>query len=99
MRTDGVHVNDVVVPPWAKGQSDIHTQREGGGRGDDTDLFCSAIDAQDFTQKCQAALECPHVSENIHHWIDLIFGYKQVGEEAKKVDNGISTPPPLLRSS
>ena len=30
---------------------------------------------------CQA-LECDYVSANLHKWIDLIFGYKQKGEEA-----------------
>jgi len=29
------------------------------------------------------ALEHDFVSANIHHWIDLIFGYKQKGEEAE----------------
>lgn len=36
----------------------------------------------------RAALESDFASENIHHWIDLIFGYKQVGEETEKADNG-----------
>lgn len=26
--------------------------------------------------------ECEHVSSHLHEWIDLIFGYKQRGEEA-----------------
>ncbi|ETO21370.1 hypothetical protein RFI_15833 [Reticulomyxa filosa] len=33
------------------------------------------------------ALESEHVSENLHHWIDLIFGYKQRLPEAKKCHN------------
>lgn len=36
----------------------------------------------------RAALESDFASENIHHWIDLIFRYKQTGEEAEKADNG-----------
>lgn len=28
------------------------------------------------------ALECEQVRSNIHNWIDLIFGYKQTGQNA-----------------
>ena len=48
----------------------------------------NSSDAKDYIQKSRDALECSYVSENIHHWIDLIFGYKQRGEEAWKADNG-----------
>lgn len=40
-----------------------------------------------FVQILRDALESPYVSKNIHHWIDLIFGYKQRGEEAIKANN------------
>ena len=57
----GERVDDVVLPPWAKGDPKL------------------------FIQKNREALECPYVSQNLHHWIDLIFGYKQQGDAA--VDN------------
>jgi factor associated with neutral sphingomyelinase activation len=42
---------------------------------------------QDFVHICRAALESEFVSSNISQWIDLIFGYKQRGEEAETADN------------
>ncbi|XP_061931232.1 protein FAN-like isoform X1 [Apis cerana] len=40
-----------------------------------------------FVQILRNALENDYVSQNLHHWIDLIFGYKQRGIEAEKANN------------
>ena len=40
-----------------------------------------------FISKHREMLESPEISENIHNWIDLIFGYKQKGKEAKRIYN------------
>ncbi|KAJ3259318.1 hypothetical protein HK103_002516 [Boothiomyces macroporosus] len=40
-----------------------------------------------FIKIHRKALESEYVSNNLHKWIDLIFGYKQQGEEAAKALN------------
>ncbi|EFQ90191.1 hypothetical protein PTT_13281 [Pyrenophora teres f. teres 0-1] len=63
LRSDGSTIDNVQLPPWAKGDPAI------------------------FIAKQREALESHHVSQNLHHWIDLIFGYKQRGEAAIEAAN------------
>ncbi|KAJ6241521.1 beige/beach-related [Anaeramoeba flamelloides] len=44
-------------------------------------------DADEFIRMHRQALESDYVSEHLNEWIDLIFGYKQRGEEAIKAKN------------
>lgn len=54
---------------------------------DDVQLPPWAKDAFDFVRIHRLALESEQVSQHLHHWIDLIFGYQQRGDEAVKAAN------------
>ncbi|KAI4319476.1 hypothetical protein MLD38_033068 [Melastoma candidum] len=63
VKQSGEKVDDVILPPWARGSP------------------------REFIRKHREALESDYVSENLHHWIDLIFGYKQRGKAAEEAVN------------
>ncbi|ODV58345.1 Bph1p [Ascoidea rubescens DSM 1968] len=55
---NGESINNVELPPWAKGDPKI------------------------FIKKQREALESSYVSAHLNEWIDLVFGYKQRGQNA-----------------
>ncbi|XP_032667732.1 protein FAN-like isoform X1 [Odontomachus brunneus] len=61
--------------------------RHDGAKINDVQLPPWAESPSDFIKKLRDALESEYVSQNLHHWIDLIFGYKQRGVEAEEADN------------
>lgn len=44
-------------------------------------------DPKIFIAKQRKALESPYVTQNLHHWIDLVFGCKQKGDAAVEAVN------------
>ena len=59
--------------------------RSNGKRVDDIKLPKWASSPAEFLAKNKEALESSYVSENLHLWVDLIFGNKQCSIEAKNV--------------
>ncbi|XP_058416104.1 WD repeat-containing protein 81 isoform X1 [Diceros bicornis minor] len=51
----------------------------------DVPAWCGS--SQEFVAAHRALLESPEVSQDLHHWIDLTFGYKLQGKEAVKEKN------------
>ena len=43
--------------------------------------------AHEFVRIHRLALESEYVSRNLHHWVDLVFGFKQRGPEAEAAHN------------
>ncbi|XP_042366691.1 protein FAN [Plectropomus leopardus] len=62
-------------------------RRQNGSLVGDVVLPQWASDANDFLQKHRTALESQYVSEHLHEWIDLVFGFKQRGSEAVAAHN------------
>ncbi|KAI4337584.1 hypothetical protein L6164_015981 [Bauhinia variegata] len=42
---------------------------------------------EEFIRRNREALESEYVSSNLHHWIDLVFGYQQRGKAAEEAAN------------
>jgi hypothetical protein len=61
--------------------------RHSGERLHDVELPAWADSPRDYIRKHAKALESDYVSDHLHEWIDLIFGYKQQGEEAVEAEN------------
>jgi hypothetical protein len=64
----------------------LGTRSDGAELGDVV-LPTWAETPEDFVRIHREALESPYVSSQLHHWVDLVFGYRQRGEEAKAADN------------
>ncbi|TPX43799.1 hypothetical protein SeMB42_g04580 [Synchytrium endobioticum] len=61
--------------------------KQTGEAVDDVILPPWASSPQEFIRIHREALEGDYVSQRLHEWIDLIWGYKQTGEEAVKAHN------------
>lgn len=61
---------------------DLGTGQDGTVAGDVVLPPWAGGDPLVFIARHREALESDYVSANLHHWIDLVFGYKQQGEAA-----------------
>ncbi|CAG9764999.1 unnamed protein product [Ceutorhynchus assimilis] len=63
-------------------QFDLGVKQNGVALGDVVLPPWAKQDPREFIRAHREALECDYVSQNLHNWIDLIFGYKQQGQPA-----------------
>ena len=66
---------------------DMGTMQDGTHLGDVKLPAWAHGSAEEFVRVHREALESDFVSANLHHWIDLIFGFKQTGDAAVAADN------------
>lgn len=84
-----------LIPEFYTGNGDFLINKHGCELGlnhlsekvEDVVLPNWAESPTDFITKMRQALESDHVTRNLHHWIDLIFGVKQRGEKAFYANN------------
>ncbi|KAF0973818.1 hypothetical protein FDP41_007205 [Naegleria fowleri] len=76
------------LPEFLKKPNDLTLgEKQSGDQIGDVILPPWAKNAEEFIRINREALESDYVSQHLHEWIDLIFGYKQRGPEAVKAHN------------
>lgn len=70
-----------------KNNFDMGTTQDGRPIGDVILPPWAKGDPRTFIRLHRRALESEYVSEHLHEWVDLIFGYKQRGKEAEAAQN------------
>ncbi|KAL9658019.1 hypothetical protein ABK040_012259 [Willaertia magna] len=81
-------VNDVkeVVPQFYNGEGEFLTNGKSLSVAQSSVVLPPwASSPSDFVQKCKQALESEFISNNLHHWIDLVFGIKVKSEKFNNV--------------
>ena len=80
-----------LIPEFYSGEGEFlvsHLEIElDNGKLDSLKLPKWAKSHKDFIDTMKSALESDYVSNNLHHWIDLIFGYKSSDKEAEDACN------------
>ncbi|XP_061381193.1 WD repeat and FYVE domain-containing protein 3 isoform X2 [Danaus plexippus] len=66
---------------------DLGSKQSGVSLGDVVLPPWAKGDPREFIRLHRAALESDYVSHKLHHWIDLVFGYKQQGSSAVEACN------------
>ncbi|XP_073949629.1 WD repeat and FYVE domain containing 3 bchs isoform X5 [Choristoneura fumiferana] len=66
---------------------DLGSKQSGVALGDVVLPPWARGDPREFIRLHRAALESDYVSHRLHHWIDLVFGYKQQGQPAVDANN------------
>ncbi|XP_063625068.1 WD repeat and FYVE domain-containing protein 3 isoform X6 [Cydia splendana] len=66
---------------------DLGSKQSGVALGDVVLPAWARGSPREFIRLHRAALESDYVSHRLHHWIDLVFGYKQQGQPAVDANN------------